>query len=267
MRLVTWCYSHELHSLESLPLEEPVQPPIKTTTASCRWLSLGTHVSLLPIFLQLLDYCVLLPWQSHAVEVMIPRENASASADASEAPNTVTMTHQEQLVDFARQLDDIPNGVSLSTLLVQDARHRLVNNPSEPGDASDAGYAVDEGSRSFSHGTSMVDNRLGARYDDAKLDVKAGFARWRSEVTFRFPMHKLDAITYENERYDTHLGYMSVKYHRWYDTRRVMALSANALYLDMNLRDPFKRIEASSLLRDWMVAHFTRGDGVNPDII
>lgn len=59
-------------------------------------------------------------------------------------------------------------------------------------------------------------------------------------MTFRFPMHKLDAITYENERYDTHLGYMSVKYHRWYDTRRVMALSANALYLDMNLRDPFK---------------------------
>ncbi|KAF4129645.1 hypothetical protein GN958_ATG21140, partial [Phytophthora infestans] len=234
--MVTWCYSHELHSLESLPLEEPVQPPTKTTTASCRWLSLGTHVSLRPIFLQLLDYCVLL-WQSHAVE---------------------------------RSLQGPPVNP---------------NKPSEPGDASDAGYAVDEGSRSFSHGTSMVDNRLGARYDDAKLvdatrkmidkdmllpnlkDVKAGFARWRSEVTFRFPMHKLDAITYENERYDTHLGYMSVKYHRWYDTRRVMALSANALYLDMNLRDPFKRIEASSLLRDWMVAHFTRGDGVNPDNI
>lgn len=62
---------------------------------------------------------------------MIPRENASASADASEAPNTVTMTHQEQLVDFGRQLDDIPNGVSLSTLLVQDARRRLVNNVQE----------------------------------------------------------------------------------------------------------------------------------------
>ncbi|KAF4044459.1 hypothetical protein GN244_ATG03167 [Phytophthora infestans] len=220
------------------------------------------------------------------------------------------MTYQEQLVDFGRQLADIPNGVSLLTLLLQDAHRRLVNTvraserappgspennrrveqraqaatqtpgaqgyPSEPSepDESDAGHADDGESRASSHGTSILDNSLSTRYSDAELvdatskmvgkevvlpklkDVKEVFARWRSEVILRFPLCKIDATTYESERYDSQLGYVNPKYHSWYDTRRVMAFTAMALSLDMNLRDLFKvdelreDMEAPSLLWD-----------------
>ncbi|KAF4037276.1 hypothetical protein GN244_ATG10658 [Phytophthora infestans] len=137
----------------------------------------------------------------------------------------------------------------------------------------------------------MLDNRLRTRYNDAELvdatskmigkevvlpkrkDVKEELARWRSEVTLRFPLYELDAIPYESERYDSQLGYVNPKYHRWYDTRRVMSFTAMALSLDMNLRDLFKvdelreEMEAPSLLWDRIVAYFTRGDGINPDYI
>ncbi|KAF4142029.1 hypothetical protein GN958_ATG08784 [Phytophthora infestans] len=223
------------------------------------------------------------------------------------------MTSQEQLVDFIRELADIPNGVSLLTLLLQAAHRRLVNNvraserappgspensqrveqrpqataqppggqedpsePSEPSepDESEARHVDDRESRASSHGKSMLDNRLRTRYNDAELvdatskmigkevvlpkrkDVKEELARWRSEVTLRFPLYELDAIPYESERYDSQLGYVNPKYYRWYDTRRVMAFTAMALSLDMNLRDLFKvdelreDMEAPSLLWD-----------------
>ncbi|KAE9215117.1 hypothetical protein PF005_g9561 [Phytophthora fragariae] len=101
----------------------------------------------------------------------------------------------------------------------------------------------------------MLDNQFGSRYDDADIakqtekllgkevplpklvDQKKESACWKSEVTLRFPTFKLDAITYGGERYDSALG---MKYHTWYDTRRVMAFTAMALSLDMNLRYLFK---------------------------
>ncbi|KAE9120903.1 hypothetical protein PF007_g8000 [Phytophthora fragariae] len=115
----------------------------------------------------------------------------------------------------------------------------------------------------------MLDNQFGSRYDDADIakqtekllgkevplpklvDQKKESACWKSEVTLRFPTFKLDAITYGGERYDSALG---MKYHTWYDTRRVMAFTAMALSLDMNLRYLFKvddlkdQMEAPSLV-------------------
>ncbi|POM62414.1 hypothetical protein PHPALM_28439 [Phytophthora palmivora] len=56
-----------------------------------------------------------------------------------------------------------------------------------------------------------------------------------------------------------------MKYHKWYNTRRVMAFTAMALSLDMNLRD--LPDGGSSLLWGRTTAHFTKGDGVNLDYI
>lgn len=137
----------------------------------------------------------------------------------------------------------------------------------------------------------MLDNQLGQRYDDPDLakhteklmgkevplpkltDKKEEFVRWKSEVTLRFPSFALDDITYGGERYDSVLGYTNTKYNTWYNTRRVLAFKAMALSLDMNLRDLFKvdelrdQIEAPSPLWGRITAHFTKGDGVNPDYI
>lgn len=137
----------------------------------------------------------------------------------------------------------------------------------------------------------MLDNRLGARYDDAELakhteklmgkdvplpklsDDREKYKQWKSEVTLRFPTFMLDAITYGTERYDAELGYTNHRYHKWYDRRRVLAFTSMALSLDMNLRDMFKvddirdQMEAPSLLWGLITAHFTKGDGVNPDYI
>lgn len=104
-------------------------------------------------------------------------------------------------------------------------------------------------------------------------DQKELYTRWKSELTLRFPTFKLDAITYGSERYDAELGDVNRKYHTWYDTRRVMAFSAMALSLDMNLRELFKvdelreQMEAPSSLWNLITAHFTSGDRVNPDYI
>ncbi|GMF58248.1 unnamed protein product [Phytophthora fragariaefolia] len=157
------------------------------------------------------------------------------------------------------------------------------SEPSEPSEQGEAGLPDDVRSRASSHGTSMLDNSLGQRYDDADLvkqteklmgkevplpnlaDMKEEYAHWKSEVTLRFPSFALDGITYGEERYDSALGYTNMKYHTWYNTRRVLAFTAMALSLDMNLRDLFK-VDG---LRDQIEApsHFTKGDGVNPDYI
>ncbi|POM60504.1 hypothetical protein PHPALM_30638 [Phytophthora palmivora] len=102
----------------------------------------------------------------------------------------------------------------------------------------------------------MMDNQFGTHYDDAELvkqtenllgkevplpnlsDQKGEYTRWKSEVTLRFPTFKQSAITYGEKRYDAALGYTNMKYHTWYNTRRVMAFTA--LSLDMNMRDLFK---------------------------
>ncbi|KAE8885907.1 hypothetical protein PF003_g29996 [Phytophthora fragariae] len=79
------------------------------------------------------------------------------------------------------------------------------------------------------------------------VNQKVEYARWKSKVTLWFPTFKLD--THDRERYDSALSYTSMKYHTWYNTRRVMAFTVMALYLGMFLRDLLK------------------GDGVNPDYI
>ncbi|OWZ17890.1 hypothetical protein PHMEG_0008100 [Phytophthora megakarya] len=118
----------------------------------------------------------------------------------------------------------------------------------------------------------MLDNQHGSRYSDVELkentnqllgkevllpkqtDVKEEFEKWRSELTLRFPLYKLDEITYGGVHYDAQLGFVNPHYHRWLDTRRVMAFTAMALALDMNLREIFKvdelrdQMEAPSLL-------------------
>ncbi|KAE9017364.1 hypothetical protein PF011_g6729 [Phytophthora fragariae] len=110
-----------------------------------------------------------------------------------------------------------------------------------------------------------LNNQFGPRNDDADLakhtekllgkevplpklvNQKVEYARWKSKVTLWFPTFKLD--THDRERYDSALSYTSMKYHTWYNTRRVMAFTVMALYLGMFLRDLLK------------------GDGVNPDYI
>ncbi|KAE9351023.1 hypothetical protein PR003_g5077 [Phytophthora rubi] len=79
------------------------------------------------------------------------------------------------------------------------------------------------------------------------VNQKVEYARWKSKVTLWFPTFKLD--THGGEWYDSALSYTSMKYHTWYNTRRVMAFTVMALYLGMFLRDLLK------------------GDGVNPDYI
>ncbi|EGZ09237.1 hypothetical protein PHYSODRAFT_389980, partial [Phytophthora sojae] len=181
----------------------------------------------------------------------------------------------------------MPGGYELLALLVEDSHHRLVtpSEPSEPSEQGEAGPPDDLRSRASSHGTSMLDNQLGQRYDDPDLakhteklmgkevplpkltDKKEEFVRWKSEVTLRFPSFALDDITYGGERYDSVLGYTNTKYNTWYNTRRVLAFKAMALSLDMNLRDLFKvdelrdQIEAPSPLWGRITAHFTKGDG------
>ncbi|POM57736.1 Hypothetical protein PHPALM_37713 [Phytophthora palmivora] len=104
----------------------------------------------------------------------------------------------------------------------------------------------------------MMYNQFGTRYDDAEIvkhtkkllgkemslpklsDQKGEYTRWKSEVTLRFPTFKQSAITNGEKRYDAALGYTNMKYHTWYNTRRVMAFTAMALSLDMNMRDLFK---------------------------
>ncbi|GMF43825.1 unnamed protein product [Phytophthora fragariaefolia] len=104
-------------------------------------------------------------------------------------------------------------------------------------------------------------------------DKKEGYARWKSEVTLRFPSFALDSITDGVKRYDPALGYTSMKYHTWYNTRRVLAFTAMALSLDRNLRGLFKvgelrdQIEAPSLSWGRITVHITKGDGANPDYI
>ncbi|OWZ06819.1 hypothetical protein PHMEG_00020881 [Phytophthora megakarya] len=137
----------------------------------------------------------------------------------------------------------------------------------------------------------MFDNQHGSRYSDVELkentnklldkevllpkltDVKEEFEKWRRELTLCFPLYKLDEITYGGVHYDAQLGFVNPHYHRWFDTRRVMAFTARALSLDMNLRVLFKvdklrdQMEAPSLLWGRLTAHFAKGDGINPDYI
>ncbi|GMF24206.1 unnamed protein product [Phytophthora fragariaefolia] len=165
------------------------------------------------------------------------------------------------------------------------------SEPTEPSEQDGARPPDDVRSRASSHGTSMLDNQFGQRYDEAELtklteklmgkevplpqltDKKEEYARWKSEVTLRFPSFALDSITYGEKRYDSALGYTSMKYHTWNNTRWVLAFTSMVLSLDMNLRDLFKvdelrdQIEAPSLSWGSIMSHFTKGDGVNPDYI
>ncbi|GMF44744.1 unnamed protein product [Phytophthora fragariaefolia] len=106
------------------------------------------------------------------------------------------------------------------------------SKPSEPTEPSEQGGARppdDVRSRAFSHGMSMLDNQFGQRYDDAELikhpeklmgkevplpkltGKKEEYARWKSEVTLRFPSFALNSITYGEELNNSALGYTSMK--------------------------------------------------------
>ncbi|KAE9351715.1 hypothetical protein PR003_g4758 [Phytophthora rubi] len=146
------------------------------------------------------------------------------------------------------------------------------SEPSKPSDTSERGGVEppdDVRSRAFSHAqacwttnlaratTTQTEKLLGKEVPLLTVvDQKEENARWNSEVTLGFPTFKLDAITYGGERYDSTLGNTSMKYHTWYDTRRVMAFTAMVPSLDMNLRDLFKvddlkdQMEVPSLLHE-----------------
>ncbi|KAE8998354.1 hypothetical protein PF011_g15091 [Phytophthora fragariae] len=112
-----------------------------------------------------------------------------------------------------------------------------------------------------------------ARHQVAKLQSKADYKAWKSEVPLHFETCTLGDITYGTERYDEGEGLRRPKYAEWFRMQKNKAFSALALSLSVNLRSTFRmdelrdKMKAASALYNQIVQHFEAGDGINPDYL
>ncbi|GMF48991.1 unnamed protein product [Phytophthora fragariaefolia] len=214
----------------------------------------------------------------------LPNEDKDAASGGGQRAS-----HQDDstLTDaFARSLAENPGGAALLRALL-DALQAHSGNADQPPPPSEEGVEDREDIR----GPPLDNMNPSGRYVDEelaeatralrnspaiklpKLQSKADYKAWKSEVPLHFEPCTLSDITYGTERYDVYQGLRRPKYAEWFRMRKNKAFSALALSLSVALRSTIRvdelrdNMKAASALYNPIVQHFEAGDGVNPDYL